>query len=145
MAGKVGERLNVTPWFLVRAESPDAFILSDSPVVATLSFGFDDQWRAIFANETYIVLMPLHPLLCLVFAPQHIVPVSKIEHDQLVETINRAMWRAANRFVIGRSQADFGGKLPNRTGCYRLRPSSTPRTSSGKTQKWPSRSRSKRS
>jgi hypothetical protein len=49
---EAGDRLAEASWWVVRAGKDGAFVLGDSPVAATRSLGYDDDWRAIFAPES---------------------------------------------------------------------------------------------
>jgi hypothetical protein len=113
LAVSTGRRLMAGSWFLVKSAPGEAFVLGDTPVVSTTSFGHDDQWRALLDRQAFIVLIPLNPLLALVIAPQHLMPVVATEPSQVVGFINRTMWRAAGRFVLGRSQAQLEGVMAN--------------------------------
>jgi hypothetical protein len=129
LAGRIAGALATSSWFIARAGSTEAFVLSDSPVAATITFGFDDEWRAILSAESYVILMPLNPALALIFAPRHIIPVSQVDAANLVPAINRVMWRAADRYVLGRSRQDLEaalGDVDDETRRYSVRPGYDP-------------------
>lgn len=114
LATDIGGRLADASWWVVRAGIGEAFVLSDSPVAATLSLGHDDDWRAIFSPESYAVVMPLGPMIALVLAPQRIIPITGIDLDLagLTRAINRLMWRYADRYVLARDRAQLEAAWP---------------------------------
>lgn len=111
LSPRVGRRLAAGSWFLVRAGEGQAFVLSDSPVIAVAALGPDDEWRAILSKHSLIVLMALSPVFALLLAPQHLVPVFHTEPEDLVRVINRALWRCAERHVLGRTRQDLEAAL----------------------------------
>jgi hypothetical protein len=126
LAERIADVLTAASWFIVRTGQNESFVLSDSPVAATITFGFDDEWRAILSAESYAILMPLNPAIALVFAPRHILPLSRIDASELVPAINRVMWRAAGRYVLGRSQQELEaalGDADEETRRYSIQPS----------------------
>lgn len=111
LATRIGSGLASASWFVVTSGLGEAFVLSDTPVVATVALGFDDEWHAILSAESNVIVMPLNPVIALVMAPRHIIPLSSVEATTLVPAINRLMWRAAARFVLGRSRAEVEAAL----------------------------------
>jgi hypothetical protein len=104
----IAEKLRQANWWLVRPEPPAAFILGDSPVVATLSLGYDDQWRAILSGDAYVVAMPLGPDLALLIAPQLLMPVNvEPTLGAVTAAVNRLLWRQADRYVVARDARDL--------------------------------------
>lgn len=108
----IGSQLEAANWFVVRSPDDESFVLSDCPVTATIALGHDDSWRAIFADEAYVVVMPIGPKIALVVAPA-LVPMSGIETRDLTKTINRLVWRSAGRYVLGRERKVLESALPN--------------------------------
>lgn len=99
----IAEKLRHANWWLVRADASATFVLGDSPVVATISLGHDDEWRAILSGQTYVVAMPLGPELALLIAPQVLMPVNVDSSvASIVAAINRLSWRLSARYVVGR-------------------------------------------
>jgi hypothetical protein len=114
LARQIGERLEAASWWIVRAAAGEEFVLGDSPVAATLALGHDDEgWRAIFAHDSYAVAMPLGPDVALLLAPQKLMPVSGIDATGVGQAINRLIWRAADRFVLGKSRPHVENALPD--------------------------------
>jgi hypothetical protein len=111
-ARDIGSQLARAHWWVVRAWAEEAFVLGDSPVVTTISLGYDDAWRAIFSDSTYVVIMPLGPSVALLTAPQRLVPVTGIEDvSQASGAINRLSWRSAGRFVVARDRVTLEAVL----------------------------------
>ncbi len=107
-AYRLGATLTQAPWWVVRAPDREAFVLSDSMVVATLSFGHDDDWRAILSPEAYAVVMALGPRVALIMAPRGIFPFSGgLELGGLPRAINRLMWRAADRYILATRRSEL--------------------------------------
>jgi hypothetical protein len=102
LSGNVGQRLADSTWWILRASDDQSFVLGDSPVVATVSLGHDDGWRAILADESNVLAMPLAPGIALLLAPRAIMPVSRIELADAARAVNRLSWRWAERFVVAR-------------------------------------------
>jgi hypothetical protein len=75
--------------------------MGDTPVVATLALGHDDEWP-LFHAEAMIVIAPLGPSLALLIA--HAIPVCGGSLD-FVGSINRLSWRHADDYVIGTSES----------------------------------------
>lgn len=113
-ATEIGGRLAQVNWWVVRAGKGEAFVLGDSPVVATRSLGYDDDWRAIFSAESYAVVMPLGPTFALIIAPQRILPITGLDIDLagLTRAINRLMWRHADRYVLARDRTQLESAWP---------------------------------
>jgi Protein of unknown function (DUF4238) len=103
-AANVGLRLANTTWWVVRAPAEQPFVLGDSPVVVTVSLGHDDGWRAILADESNVLAMPLGPDVALVLAPRGIMPVTGIDLSDTARVINRLSWRWAERYVVARDR-----------------------------------------
>lgn len=96
----VGQRLANSTWWIVRAPDDEPFVLGDSPVVATVSLGHDDGWRAILADESNVLAMPLAPGVALAVAPRAIMPISGIDVGGVARALNRLAWRWAERYVV---------------------------------------------
>lgn len=109
---RIGQQLEAANWFVVRSPDEESFVLSDCPVVATIALGHDDTWRAIFANEAYVVVMPIGPKIALVVAPG-VIPLSRIEPQDLTRTINRLVWRSADRYVLAQDRDALEFALPD--------------------------------
>ena len=110
----IAEKLRHAKWWLVKTEPPATFVLGDSPVVATISLGHDDQWRAILSGETYVVAMPLGPELALLMAPQLLMPVNVDSSTaSIAAAINRLSWRLAARYVVGRDAMALEAAWPS--------------------------------
>lgn len=92
------------PWYVIRAPDDAPFVLSDSPVVATIQIGFEsDGWRPLLADATYAVCIPLGASACLVVAPGKIVPIGVESPHEIADAINRLSWRWADRYVVASS------------------------------------------
>jgi len=102
LSSDVGQRLADSTWWILRAPDDQSLVLGDSPVVATVSLGHDDGWRAILADESNVLAMPLAPGIALVLAPRAIMPVSRIELADAARAVNRLSWRWAERYVVAR-------------------------------------------
>lgn len=115
IASEIGEALADANWWVMRAIDDECFVLSDTPVAATVSLGHDDQWRAILSDESYVVVMPIGPKVALLIAPRLIIPVSGIGMDpgSLTHAINRLTWRNAGRSVLAGSRADLERAWPD--------------------------------
>ena len=109
----IAGKLRPANWWLVKTEPPSTFVLGDSPVVATISLGHDDKWRAILSSETYVVAMPLGPELALLMAPQLVMPVVvDAGLRSIVGAVNRLSWRHAARYVVGCDAAALDAAWP---------------------------------
>lgn len=97
-AGVYAQRLTAKQWWVLKAADDEEFILSDTPVVATLALGHDDEWRPLLQADAYLVLMPLSPSLALLIAD--VIPVGGNSLD-FVGSINRLSWKHADEHVIG--------------------------------------------
>jgi hypothetical protein len=92
-------------WWVSRAGANESFVLGDYPIGTTISLGFDDRWRAILAEESFVLTLPLSPAIALVVAPQRIIPMTGFKDPrQAVPAINRLSWRSAGRYVLGRDR-----------------------------------------
>lgn len=115
-ATDIGIRLAGANWWIVRAAADEAFVLGDCPVVAALSLGHDDGWRAIFAHDSYVVVMALSPKIALLVAPRLLIPITDIEIDDqlagITRAINRLMWRHADRYVVARDRTQLDAAWP---------------------------------
>jgi len=95
-------------WYLVRAPDDAPLVLGDSPVVSTIQVGHEeDAWRPLLSPETYAVCMPLSAAVCLVVAPQGLMPIGVEKPDEMADAINRLTWRWADRHVIGPTEASL--------------------------------------
>jgi hypothetical protein len=103
-ARNIGGTLAGAHWWVVRARPETPFVLGDSPVVSTIALGHDDEFRAILADTSFVVAMPIGPALALVIAPQKVLPYAKPIGDVGAE-INRLSWRSAQRYVLGQDSA----------------------------------------
>jgi len=114
LARDIGSRLTDANWWVLRAHRGEAFVLGDSPVAVTLSLGHDDEWRAILSPESYVIVMPLSPVIALLVAPQRIIPIANIDLDLtgVTRAINRLMWRWADRYVFGRVRSHLEQAAP---------------------------------
>jgi hypothetical protein len=106
-AQRLGDGFAAANWWILRTRATEPFVLSDTPVAATLSLGHDDEWHAILSPEAYAVVMPLGPLVALLMAPKGMLPFSRIEVSDLGRAVDRLMWRAADQYVLGRSRAEL--------------------------------------
>jgi Protein of unknown function (DUF4238) len=89
-------------WYVVRAAEDAPFVLGDSPVVSTIQIGHDqDSWRPLLSPETFAVCMPLATLVCLVVAPQKLMPVGIESPEETADAVNRLSWRWADRYIVG--------------------------------------------
>jgi hypothetical protein len=89
-------------WYSVRAADDAPFLLGDSPVVSTSQVGHEaDSWRPLLSPETFAVCMPLSANVCLLVAPQGLVPVGIETPEETADEINRLSWRWADRYVLG--------------------------------------------
>lgn len=110
----IGPALEAAGWFVVRAPEDESYVLSDSPVNPTIALGHDDEWRAIFANEAFVVAMPLSPRIAVLIARQ-VIPISQIDASALTTTINRLVWFHADRYVLARNRRALDAGLPDRS------------------------------
>ncbi len=111
LAVDIGGRLADSNWWILRPEEGDEFVLADSPVAATISLGHDDEWRAIFSSDSYLIAMPIGPTLAILVAPQHIIPLAATEPtvSGVTRAVNRLMWRHADRSVLARQRRVLEG------------------------------------
>ena len=104
------EAFAAMPWYVVRAPDDEPFVLGDSPVVATIQIGHDeDSWRPLLSETTYVVCMPLSARVCLIAAPQSVLPVGVESPLEIAGAINRLSWRWADRYVVGPTPASITG------------------------------------
>lgn len=93
-------------WYTVRAADDAPFLLGDSPVVSTIQVGHEeDSWRPLLSPETFAVCMPLSAHVCLLVAPQGLVPVGIETPEETADAINLLSWRWADRYVVGPTDA----------------------------------------
>lgn len=93
-------------WYAVRAADEAPFLLGDSPVVSTIQIGHEeDSWRPLLSPETFAVCMPLSATVCLLVAPQSLVPVGIQSPAETADAINRLSWRWADRYIVGPTDA----------------------------------------
>lgn len=110
---EIGSGLAASSWWIVRATKGEAFILSDNPIATTVSLGHDDSWRAILSGATFVVVMPLGPLVALLMAPRVFIPITGIKTaEEMPMAINRLVWRSAGRFVLARTRTELDSALP---------------------------------
>ena len=107
----IGQALEAADWFIVRSPNDESFVLSDSPVNATISLGFDDGWRAILGGEAFAVAMALGPKVAVVVTSL-VIPMSRIETRDLTSAINRLAWRSADRYVLARNRDTLEAAAP---------------------------------
>jgi hypothetical protein len=101
-------------WWLCHAAPGESFVLGDNPLGTTISLGFDDKWRAILNDSSFVLTLPISPAITLVVAPQRILPYSGTEEPRDAgRAINRLTWRSAARYVLGRSKLDLERAVPN--------------------------------
>jgi hypothetical protein len=114
LATDIGTRLAESNWWILRPEASDAFVLGDSPVASTVSLGHDDEWRAIFSSETYLIAMPIGPTVAIMMAPMLIFPLSGIEPTigGITGAVNRLMWRHADKAVLARERSHLESVWP---------------------------------
>jgi hypothetical protein len=111
-ATDIGSRLAVAHWWILRAGDTSPFVLGDNPVATTISLGHDDSWRAILADATYLVAMPLSPKIAILFAPQILIPITGVETPaDAVGAVNRLEWRSSDRYVLARNRAELDSAL----------------------------------
>lgn len=97
-----------TPWYVVRAPDDEPFVLGDSPVVSTIQIGHDeDSWRPLLSEPTYAVCMPLSARVCLIAAPQVLLPIGVESPVEIAAAINRLSWRWADRYIVGPTPASI--------------------------------------
>ncbi len=119
----MADRLIAMDWWVLRAEAGSAFVLGDSPAIASIGLGYDDRWRAIFDTSSMLLAMPLSPDVALLIAPRSVMPLSASAVADGTKALNRQIWRWAHRYVFARSQQDLeeacpGSALDDR--CYRV-------------------------
>jgi hypothetical protein len=104
------EAFAAMPWYVVRAPDDEPFLLGDSPVVATIQIGHDeDSWRPLLSEATYVVCMPLSARICLIAAPQALLPIGVESPFEIAGAINRLSWRWSDRYVVGPTPATLAG------------------------------------
>lgn len=111
-AKDIGATLAQAHWWVVRPRASERFVLGDSPVAATISLGHPDGFRAILADTSYVVAMPLGPTLAIIIAPQSIMPMN-VDVADAASAINQLVWRSAGRYVLARNRSYLDSVWPS--------------------------------
>lgn len=114
VAADLGSALESAHWFVLRAPVGHEFVLGDCPVMTALSLGADTGWRAILAEESYIIVMPISPRAALLFAPRRLMPVNLGDPlpESAADAVNRLTWRHAFRRVVAATRAQLEASVP---------------------------------